>query len=332
MRNLLSSLVLSMSALVAQTYAVPDNLANTGSCNVIPFGPVSPGGSFYTCLTQQIVTAADLGNLPGVITGLAFAACGTGKSRFTQLQVVMDMLPPNTALTSTFANNLTPNAVTVLDANQYAWHTTADQWMEIGLQNYFVYDGVSDVVVQILANQSTSAAGFHRSTTRPRVYAAGWTGSPPASGTLSSNTGQKLEFSLQMARASTYGDGCVGSSSLAPRLQLAGLPQLGQTVNLDLAQAPANGAVFLVLGFGNGAPFPADLGALGMPGCFQYFTPAATRLVLTDASGGAVFPYAIPNSGAFGGVLIYGQYACLDSGANALGITTSDYARLLLGN
>ena len=165
----------------------------------------------------------------------------------------------------------------MLDANNYAWHTTADQWMEIGLQNYFVYDGVSDVVVQILANQSTSAAGFHRSTTRPRVYAAGWTGSPPASGTLSSNTGQKLEFSLQMARASTYGDGCVGSSSLAPRLQLAGLPQLGQTVNLDLAQAPANGAVFLVLGFGNGAPFPADLGALGMPGCFQYFTTAARR-------------------------------------------------------
>jgi hypothetical protein len=54
--------------------------------------------------------------------------------------------------------------------------------------------------------------------------------------------------------------------------------------------------------------------------------------VLTDASGGAVFPYGIPNSGAFVGVLIYGQYACLDSGANALGITTSDYARLLLGN
>jgi hypothetical protein len=331
MRKLVS-LVLFVGVASAQTYSIPDNLANAGTCNVIPFGSTAASGSFYTCLTQQIVTAADLGNTPGVITGLAFAACGTGKSRFTQLQVVMDLLPPNTALSNTFASNLTPAAVTVLDSNNYAWHTTANQWMEIGLQNYFVFDGVSDVVVQILANQSTSPAGFHRSTTRPRVYATGWTGTPPATGTLSTTTAQKMEFSLLMARASTYGDGCVGSNSLAPAMALAGTPQLGQIVNLDLTRAPANSAAFLVMGFGNGFPFPFDLGVYGMPGCLQYFTPAATLLSFTDASGNAPYPFVVPNTPGLEGVLLYGQWACLDAPVNAVGITTSDYARLMIGN
>lgn len=328
----LASLVFLLGAVPAQTYSIPDNQANMGTCNAIPFGQTTPGGPFYTCLTQQIVTAADLGNTPGIITGLAFAACGNGKSRFTKLQVVMDLLPPNTTLTNTFASNLTPAAVTVLDSDNYSWHTTADQWMEIGLQNYFVFDGVSDVVVQILADQSTSAAGFHRSSTLPRLYATGWTGTPPATGSLQATSAQKMEFSMLMARASTYGAGCVGSNLLTPALSLSGTPQLGQTVNVDLIQAPANSAAFLAMGFGNGFPYPFDLGVYGMPGCFQYFSPAATQLAFSDSSGTAPYPFAVPNSSGLAGVLLYAQWACLDAPVNAVGITTSDYARLLLGN
>ena len=188
MRSTALLVFLFASGLCAQSYYIPDNLANSGTCNVIPFGSTTPSGSFYTCITQRIVTAADLGNVPGLITGLGFASCGTGKSRFTSLQVVMDHAPANTTLSSVFANNLTPNAVTVLDVTNYAWHVTANQWMEIGLQDYFVYDGTSDLVIQIIANQSTSPAGFHRSATRPRVYATGWTGTPPLTGTLSSTS------------------------------------------------------------------------------------------------------------------------------------------------
>lgn len=334
MRHLPPSLLLFVlaGAAQAQTWYVPDNVATTGTCNVIPFGSTAPSGSFYTCLTQQIYTAADLGSLPGVITGLEFAACGTGKSRFTQLQVVMDLLPPNSTLSTTFANNLTPSAVTVLDSNSYVWQTTANNWQEIGLQNYFVYDGQSDLVVQLLCNQSTSPAGFHRSTTKPRVYAIGWAGSPPATGTNGGLTAQKIGFSMLVAHGSTYGDGCVGSNALAPKLALSGTPQLGQSVNLDLTQGPANSVAFLVMGFGNGFPFPFELSSYGMPGCYQYFSPASTLLALTDGAGAAPYPFAVPNSSAFTGMLVYAQWACLDLPANTLGITTSDYARLLLGN
>jgi hypothetical protein len=133
--------------LSAQNYYVPDNAAGLGTCNVIAFGSTTSSSTFYTAIMQQIVTAADLGNQPGLVTGLGFAACASGKGRFGSLQVVMDLLPPNSTLSTTFANNLTPAAVTMLDARDYVWHTTAHSWMEIGLQTFFVYDGTSDLVI-----------------------------------------------------------------------------------------------------------------------------------------------------------------------------------------
>lgn len=328
-----TSLLVSLlgSGLCAQNYYIPDNLAS-GSCNSIPFGSTSPSSSFRTCITQQIVTAADLGNLPNLITGLGFASCGTGKSRFSSLQVVLDHAPANTALSSTFANNITANAVTVLDVTNYAWHVSAGQWMEIGLQNYFVYDGVSDLVIQIIADQSVAPGGFVRSTSRPRVYAYGWTGTPPATGTLSATTAQKMEIGMLTARVSTYGDGCTGSSSVAPRLAVSGTPQPGQTVNLDLAGGPANSVGIFVMGFYNGMPLPIDLGIYGAPGCMQHIAVDASSGAATDAAGAALRSFTVPNSTAYNGIRLYAQWACLDLPANALGLTTSDYARVLIGN
>lgn len=319
------------SNLRAQSFYIPDNLANAGTCNVIPFGSTTTTSSFYTCITQQIVTAADLNSTPGLITGLGFAACGTGKSRFSSLQVVMDLAPPNTTLSPTFANNLTPNARVVLDVTNYAWHTTVDQWMEIGLQDFFVFDGVSDVVIQIIADQSLSPAGFHRSTTRPRVYATGWSGTPPLSGTVSSTTAQKMEIGMLNARLSTYGDGCQGSNALPPTLVASGTPQAGQTLQLDLSNALPSNIAFFAMGFGNGAPLPIDLGVFGAPGCMQYVTTDAMSVAVTDASGTAQKAFVLPNSAAYTGVRLYGQWVCLDLAANALGATTSDYARILIG-
>jgi hypothetical protein len=330
--RILTSCLLVAGLCNAQTFYVPDNQANAGTCNVIPFGSTTSSSSFYTCLMQQMYTAADLNNQAGLITGLEFAPCGNGASRFNRLQVVFDLLPAGSTLSATFANNVTPTATTVLDTTNYVWQTTSNTWMEIGLQVPFVYDGVSDLVVQILSDGGTSPAGFHRSATRPRVYATNWTGSPPPSGTLSLTTGQKLGISMLVAKASLYGEGCIGTNGQRPGFALSGSPQLGQTQNLDLARAPANGIAFLVAGFGNGAPFPAELGSLGMPGCYQYFSPISTQLGLTDGSGTALSALAVPGDPSLAGVLIYAQWACLDLGANALGITTSDYARILLGN
>ncbi|MFM1872500.1 MAG: hypothetical protein RL398_1922 [Planctomycetota bacterium] len=327
----LLALAFTAAAAVGQGYYIPDSDPTLGACNVIPFGSTTPTGSFRTCLTQQIVTAADLGSTPGLITGLGFASCGTGTARYGRLQVIMDRVPANSTLSSTFAANLTASAVTVLDVTNHAWQVTGNQWVEIGLQDYFVADGVSDIVIQILCDTSSAPGGFHRSTTRPRVYATGWTGSPPATGTYSATTAQKMEFGVMMARVSTYGEGCAGSNG-TPRMVVTGTPQPGQTVDLGMTAGPAFGLGVFVLGFYNGVPFPIDLGGFGAPGCYQYVAAEASIGTVLDATGSASNPFAVPAGGIFNGTRFYGQWACLDLGANALGVTVSNYTRVMLGN
>lgn len=322
--------VLFATSVSAQFWYVPNNAANVGTCNVIPFGSTTLG-SFGTAKYQTIVSAADLGNLPGVITGLGFAVCApTGNAHYSSLEIVMDHIAPNSVLNTTFASNLTPNAVTVLLATDYTWHVQADTWIEIGLQNFFVYDGVDDLVVQVTSVNGTAPAGFHRDV-RQRVYAIGWTGSPPATGT-SGLAALKMEIAMLMARTSVYGDGCNGSNGLPPQLSFGGSSQLGQTLQYQLTQGPVTSLAFLALGFGNGAPFPLDLGILGMPGCKQYFGVSSATAVFTDPVGGASISTVVPASAALVGILFYAQWACFDPPANAMGITSSDYGRVLVGN
>ena len=42
-------------------------------------------------------------------------------------------------MSTTWASNISTSAVTVLKANDYAWHVTANQWNRIGLQQPFLY-------------------------------------------------------------------------------------------------------------------------------------------------------------------------------------------------
>lgn len=134
------------------------------------------------------------------------------------------------------------------------------------------------------------------------------------------------------ARASVLGRGCAGSNALVPRSSYTGLPQLGQANSFGLSDAPPGAPVFLAVGFGNGAPFPQELSAFGMPGCRVFFGIGATQLTFADGVGQASVPLTIPNNAALFGVLFYGQWAVLDFTANAAGITASDYVRVLVGS
>lgn len=55
------------------------------------------------------VDATDLGATPNLMTGLGFAPCGTGIHHYDTLEIVVDHIQAAT-LSSTFAQNLTPNA------------------------------------------------------------------------------------------------------------------------------------------------------------------------------------------------------------------------------
>jgi hypothetical protein len=314
--------------LAAQSLYIPDSNATVGTCNVIPFGS-TPGSTFAQERYQCKATVADLGGAVGVITGIGFAPCFSGAAHFDSIEIILDHQPAGTPLSTTFAANLTPAAVTVLLATDYTWNVTGNTWNEVGLQNLFVYNGVDDLVVQITIVNGTSPTAFHRDV-RPRLTWFAATGTPPATGTPS-NAALKFEVSMLGARLSSYGVGCVGSNALAPLHTLTGSAQLGQTFQMNVANGLPSGVSFLLLGFYNGVPFPIDLGSLGMPGCREYFSPVTTQFIALDPVGGGSSSLFVPNVGAFIGTLLFSQYACLDPLANTTGVTTSNYGRIYVG-
>jgi hypothetical protein len=324
--TLLLSFALAGSAL-AQNYHIPDNNAAVGTSNVIPFGSTTSTSSFYNCRMQVRATAAELGAIPNLVTGLAFACSGTGAAHYGALEIVMDHIPSGQPLSTTFASNLTANAVTVLSATDYTWNVTANTWNEVGLQTYFVFNGVDDVIIDITSTQGTAPAGMRRGTNQ-RIYVTSQTGPLPAVG-ISSATATKFEVSMLMARASSYGVGCAGSNG-TPRLGFSGSAQAGNTLSVDLQNGVPSGLAVLIASTTNAAPFPLDLGFLGMPGCRLYTDLTFLDVVLLDGAGAGSFPFPVP-PGVFG-FLFYTQFACLDPATNAFGFTTSNYGRVLTGN
>jgi hypothetical protein len=299
---------------------------------VIPFGSTTLatwGNQKY----QSKVTIADLGGLPGLITGLGFAPCGSGSIHFDAIEIVLDHHPAGQPLSTTFASNLTPNAITVLSATDYTWNFTASAWNEIGLQNFFVFTAIDDLVIQVTTTNAlttSNSVGFHRDT-RQRVYWFATTGPAPATGSTDS-AAQKMELGMMMARISSYGRGCAGTNG-TPVHQTTGTPQIAQTLGLGLANGVPNGFAILVIGFYNGnPPFPLDLSVYGMPGCLQYTDVVSAQFAVLDAVGGGNVPFTIPNDPGLVTVKLYSQFACIDPSANAAGLTTSNYNRILIGN
>jgi hypothetical protein len=311
---------------VAQNWYVPDNLSAAGTCNAIPFGS-GVGSTFANCKYQTRFTAADLGALPNLITGLGFAACATGRNHYDQIDIVLDHIPAAQPTSTTFASNLTAAATTVLSASNYTWNTTADVWNEIGLQNLFVYNGVDDVILEITTVGGIAPGGFHRAT-RERVFWNAASGTPPAIGTTGLAAG-KVEISMLMARTSSHGDGCVGSNG-TPTMSFTGTPQPSSTMTFDLVNGVPSGIGLLIGGTTNGFPFPFDLTGFGAPTCFAYTDLVFNSAVLLSPSGDGSFPLVIPP--AVIGFRFFTQYAVLDLPANPFGFTTSNYLNVHVGN
>ncbi len=333
-RSLFAFCVLATATVLPAQFFVPDNDATNGSCNIFPFG--STGGANVKC--QQLVTAAELANQPGLITGIGFAQCGEGIHHFDTIQVVLAHKPGAGSLVATFAQNLVADVTTVVAGSNYDWNLPANSWQEVGLQNTFAYNGVDNLVVEVTVTgsqwTSTGALGSAglRAGSHQRVYAANWPGTPPASGTLAATFALKIEIDMGTAKVSSYGRGCAGSNGLTPKVSITGTPRIGQVVGFDLTGGLVNSIGLRVLGIGNAAPFPLDLVVVGAPGCLLYQDLADLSAVLTDAAGAASMPLGIPLDPLLIGQWFYGQGGSFDPAANAFGWTTSNYVRVQMGS
>ena len=143
LRFMLASAAIGL-ALPAQSFVVPAGASPaTGSCVSMPFATAAT-----RC--QGLVRNSDLGNLAGVISGLALAPCQTGVRSAATVIVRMAHFS-GSALSTTFASNLaSPGpARTVLDVASHDWRMVAHTWNEIGLQDAFAYNGSDHLVIDI---------------------------------------------------------------------------------------------------------------------------------------------------------------------------------------
>ncbi len=138
----------------------------------------------------------------------------------------------------------------------------------------------------------------------------------------------------------TVNASCLGTNAQRPTITVDNtreLPVLGTTFSRKAGSMPPGTPFFLMRGFSNTfanggvTPLPYDLAPLGAPNCMIHVDPLVSLLAFADANGEFVLNDRITNILALRGALIYEQVAALDTSANALGMTISNWARLIHG-
>jgi hypothetical protein len=332
----------SASAQTQTSYFVPDNNAASGGCNVIPFGHTSTSDANWSNqLYHQLITPSEVNNQTGLICDLGFAPCVTGVRKFKTIEIKLDYFQGSgTTMSTTFSSNISSKAVTVLNATDYAWHVTGNQWNRIGLQTPFLYiPSRGPLIVQVKVtgagsvNTSTSFPGFHTGA-RQRVYAFGrsWSGNqPPATGGTSSSSAQKIEIVYTAADLGKFGESCPGSNSKTPSLDLTGSAVLGKSLTMALTNALPSTPAYLVVGLAQ-LQMPFDLGLAGAPGCRLYISNEIIVLVKTDTNGGYSRSFNVPNASSLVCTKVFLQMLPFDGKANPFGATASNYGRIMVGN
>lgn len=114
-----------------------------------------PTSSFYNyALTQQIYTAAELGNAPGYITGIDFLNGGSEKTRNIDIYMI------HTSDTA-FASESDWFAVTAAD-KVFSGEVTfvVGDWTTITFDSPFIFDGDSNVVLVVDDNSASWSSGL----------------------------------------------------------------------------------------------------------------------------------------------------------------------------
>lgn len=132
-----------------------------------------------------------------------------------------------------------------------------------------------------------------------------------------------------------YGSGCTGTNGIPAMVGDPQLPPvLNSVANLFLQNLPlASGAAAAVLGLAPTSPAP-DLGTLagaGATGCLLHVQPI-DLVILVPVGGTAAYAFTVPNNPSLAGASLLTQGLALDGGANAMGVTSSNGLRVVIGH
>ena len=118
-----------------------------------------------------------------------------------------------------------------------------------------------------------------------------------------------------------------------PALDNAGLPQLGGSFSVTLAEAPAVTFALLAQGLSDqtyaGGALPVTLPTT--QGCDLLVAPDVTEVFMTSAAGAASRVVTVPSTASLTGLDVFYQWIVRDAAANSLGVVTSNGGRARLG-
>jgi len=330
--------VITSAPLPAQgSIAVPVTGPSQGACNAIPFGVRTPTEWPENQRYQTLLTPQQLGTLPrGYIREIAFAPCYDGVHRFGSLTIRMSQTQKQ-KLTTTFAANLGPNPVTVLQSRDFYWHYRKGAWSPIGLQLPFKFTAGQSLIIDVEVTRgrflapdfqpSVKDSGrFRRGDDIQRLYAVGWKTQPPATGVLSP-AGLRVRVSSRLSALGIFGIGCAGTGKQMPELDLSGSATPGGTTTSTLSRGISNAPTLMILGLNSRLPFPL---VLPFNGCRLYHTLDANAAMMSDASGRAAVPIPLPNLPQLIGQKFYTQFFQFEF-SPAIGLRASPYGRVLIG-
>lgn len=209
------------------------------------------------------------------------------------------------------APDTTPLASTTISVGPTAGFYTASFAAPAGVSGTFYISVDSSAQTVLLSQLSAGAAG------------TSWYRAPV--------TGSWLQSGL-ITRPS-WRVSCSGSQFATPALAAQGVPTLGASYDVTLANAANGTGALLLTGLSDavhqGLSLPYSLP--GAPGCAVLVSPDSSRFAVSSASGTASLGFALPNAAAFLGTRLLHQWAIFEP-ANALGIVVSNAGRATIGD
>jgi hypothetical protein len=226
-------LALGLVALIAGTVVAGDVYVATnstsGGANHFPFN-AAWSGSNGEWRYQAVFTATQLGNKPFLITGLSFVPGSTGTFAAKQFEIRMSNLAGSP--TTGFDTNLGKTPTVVRKATSIVWNVTLSTWCAIPFDCPHMYDGKSNLVVEVRYAGGSLSGGFSgpvvRDSVAMRYYAYG-TGTYSATTATGSGT---AAFRVRL----TYAELVPGSAS----------PSIGTSVKLGFDSYPDAGNTYAV--------------------------------------------------------------------------------------
>jgi hypothetical protein len=315
-----------------------DSSPSVGGGNAFPWG--SQGIRY-----QAIVDNALIGG-PAVIQDILVAHPSTGRDiPYADIEIRMGLTTQAAETTDWNLNNPNPTMVYRGPLNVKFF---AGAWNGIGLPNSYVYAPTNnenlcvEVIIYDVADiVGTGPSNFYFPLTAAspavgRAFRYDWTNNPntPLTGT---SGGSKFGLVINSGNFVILGNGCTSSANT--ELQIGSQPNSCPTVNqkfqVDLTGGAPNSLALLVLGSNDQTwgpvPLPFDMTAIGAPGCKFYQDWLLSFPALVDGSGVGAAILGFPNDPSLVGARLFSGWLNVDAQANPAGVTTSGYAKIILG-